>query len=302
VKRPLGVIGVPSSAGAYAPGQEKAPRALRDAGLLAGLRSAGLTVVDHGDAETWRWRPDRSRPYAQNLAAVVACATETAERVRTALAAGELALVLGGDCTVGLGTIAGHLPDEGRLGLVYLDIHGDLNTPDSVTDGALDWMGVAHMLGEEDATPELSGFGPRAPLLDDDQIVLLALRRDQSTPRELEAIERRRLATVPIAAVTADPAAAAGEALAALAACDRLAVHFDVDCIDFTDAPLSENTGRNIGLAQDTALAALAAVLLDSRVSALTITELNPDHGADDGSTLAAFVDRLVAALASAPG
>jgi len=49
------------------------------------------------------------------------------------------------------------------------------------------------------------------------------------------------------------------------------------------------------------AFAALAAVLLDSRVSALTISELNPDHGAEDGSTLAAFVDRLVAALAGAP-
>jgi arginase len=296
------VIGVPSSAGAYAPGQEKAPRALRDAGLLAGLKAAGLAVVDYGDAEIWRWRPDRGRPYAQNLDAVVACASETAERVRAALAAGEVALVLGGDCTVGLGTVAGHLPGEGRLGLVYLDMHGDLNTPDSVPDGALDWMGVAHMLGEDDALPELCAFGPRTPLLDDDQIVLLAHRSDQSTPRELETIERRRLARVPMAAVAAAPAAAAGEALAALAACDRLAVHFDVDCIDFTVAPLSENTGRNIGLTQDAAFAALAAVLLDSRVSALTITELNPDHGADDGSTLAAFVDRLVAALATAPG
>ncbi len=102
--------------------------------------------------------------------------------------------------------------------------------------------------------------------------------------------------------VAADPAVGRGEALAALAACDRLAVHFDVDCIDFTDAPLSENTGRNIGLSQDAAFAALPRVLLDSRVSALTITELNPDHGAEDGSTLTAFVDRLVAALGSSPG
>ena len=196
----------------------------------------------------------------------------------------------------------GTLPGEGRLGLVYLDMHGDLNTPDSVPDGALDWMGVAHMLGEDDAAPELRDFGPQTPLLADDQIVLLAHRRDQSTARELEAIERRRLATIPSSAVADDPAAAAGEALAALASCERLAVHFDVDCIDFTDAPLSENTGRNIGLTQDAAFAALAAVLLDSRVSALTISELNPDHGAEDGSTLAAFVDRLVAALAGAPG
>ena len=55
-------------------------------------------------------------------------------------------------------------------------MHGDLNTPDSVPDGALDWMGVAHMLGEEDATPELRDFGPRTPLLGDDQIVFLAHR------------------------------------------------------------------------------------------------------------------------------
>ena len=295
------MIGVPSSAGAYAPGQEKAPQALRGAGLLAGLRAAGVEVVDHGDSGIWRWRPDREHPYAQNLGAVVACAAETAERVREALAEGEFPLVLGGDCTTGLGTIAGHLPEGWRLGVVYLDMHGDLNTPDSVPDGALDWMGVAHLLGEEDCLPELRDFGPRAPLLEDDQIVLLGFRRDRATTRELAALERRRLTTVPLSAVAADPAAAAGEALAALNGCDRIAVHFDVDCIDFTDAPVSENTGRNVGLTQHAAFAALAAVLLDSRVSALTVTELNPDHGAEDGSTLAAFVDRLVAALAAAP-
>jgi arginase len=295
------VIGVPSSAGAYAPGQEKAPRALRAAGLLRGLAAAGVGVVDHGDSAVWRWRPDREQPYAQNLAAVVACATETAERVRAALAAGELALVLGGDCTVGVGTVAGHLPEGGRVGLVYLDVHGDLNTPDSEPDGALDWMGVSHMLGEPAATPELREFGPQTPLLADDQIVLLAHDTLHSTPHELEVIERRGLARVARADVAADPAAAARAALAVLAACDRLAVHFDVDCIDFTDAPLSENTGRNAGLRQDDAFAALAEVLRDPRVSAVTVTELNPDHGAEDGSTLAAFSERLVAALAGAP-
>jgi arginase len=295
------VIGVPSSAGAYAPGQEQAPRALRDAGLLAGLAAAGIDAVDHGDAPVWRWRPDREHPYTQNLAAVVAYASETAERVRAAQEAGEFVLVLGGDCTVGLGTVAGLLSDEERLGLVYLDLHGDLNTPDSVPDGALDWMGVAHLLGEEEATAELRDFGPRSPLLEDDQIVFLAHDRAHSTARELETIERRRLATVPLAAVAADPAAAAGVGLSMLS-CERLAIHFDVDCIDFTDAPLSENTGRNTGLTQDAAFAALAAVLLDSRVCALTITELNPDHGSDDGATLTGFVDRLVAALAGAPG
>ena len=205
--RALGVIGVPSSAGAYAPGQEGAPRALRAAGLLTALTAAGVTVVDHGDAPVWRWRPDREQPYAQNLAAVVACAIDTAERVRSALAAGEVALVLGGDCTVGLGTVAGSVPESGRVGLVYLDVHGDLNTPDSVPDGALDWMGVAHMLGEPNTARELREFGPRVPLLDDDQIVLLAHDTLHSTPHEIEAIERRGLTRVSREDVAADPAA-----------------------------------------------------------------------------------------------
>ena len=295
--RPLGVIGVPSSAGAYAPGQERAPRALRAAGLLTGLTAAGVAVVDHGDAPVWRWRPDRDQPYAQNLAAVVACASDTAERVRSALAAGEVALVLGGDCTVGLGTVAGSVPESGRVGLVYLDVHGDLNTPDSVPDGALDWMGVAHMLGEPNTMRELREFGPRVPLLDDDQIVLLAHDTLHSTPHEIEAIARRGLLRVPRQDVADDPAASANAALSALGTCDRLAIHFDVDCIDFTDAPLSENTGRNAGLSQDTAFAVLAEVLRDPRVAALTITELNPEHGEEDGSTVAGFSERLVTAL-----
>jgi len=300
MKRTLGVIGVPSSAGAYAPGQEQAPAALRAAGLLAALEAAGLGVVDHGDSAVWRWRPDREQRYAQNLAAVVACAAGTAGRVRSALAAGELPLVLGGDCTVGIGTVAGHLPEGGRLGLVYLDVHGDLNTPGSVPDGALDWMGVAHMLGEEGCAPELREVGPRSPLLEAGQIVLLAHDTAHSTERELEAIERLGLARIPRADVAADPVRGARAALAALAECDRLAVHFDVDTIDFTDAPLSENTGRNAGLSQDDAFAALTEVLRDPRISALTITELNPLHGSEDGSTVAAFGERLVAALAVA--
>ena len=125
--------------------------------------------------------------------------------------------------------------------------------------------------------------------------MLLAHDTLHSTPHELERSSGGDSRAVPRADVAADPVAAARAALAVLAACDRLAVHFDVDCIDFTDAPLSENTGRNAGLRQDDAFAALAEVLRDPRVSALTITELNPEHGAEDGSTLSAFCERLVA-------
>jgi arginase len=297
ITRRVGVIGAPSSAGAYAPGQEKAPGALREAGLLEQLTAVGLEVVDHGDSVVWRWRPDPDHRRAQNLAAVVRSASQTADRVRAARADGERVLVLGGDCTVGLGTIAGHLPSSERLGVVYFDIHADLNTPASIRDGALDWMGVAHLLGEEDATRELTQFGPRAPLLDEDQILLFAHGSRQSTAWELETISRRGLATIGVDDVAENPAGAAERALAEMSHCDRLVVHFDVDTIDFTDAPLSENTGRNVGLSQDQAFAALTKLLGDARVSALTITELNPDHGREDGSTLTDFAAALAGAL-----
>lgn len=59
MRRRVVPIGVPTSAGAFAPGQEEAPEALREAGLAAALESAGIEVDDRGDRAAWRWRPDR---------------------------------------------------------------------------------------------------------------------------------------------------------------------------------------------------------------------------------------------------
>jgi arginase len=299
---PLGVIGVPSSAGAFAPGQEQAPRALRDAGLIDRLTQAGIHVVDHGDSPVWRWRPDRTRRYAQNLEAVVEQVQALAERVRRSVAAGEVPLVLGGDCTLELGTVSGFLPSDQRLTLLYFDLHADLNVPDSAPDGALDWMGMAHMLGEERATPELSRFGPRFPLLADEDVLIFAHGPGQVTPWEREVLERRNLQTIPVSVVTEDPEGAAALALARLAGPDdRLLVHFDVDVIDFTDAPLSENTGRNIGLSFEHAFRALRVILANSNLAALTITELNPQHGEPGAATLERYIDALVGAVEGSP-
>ncbi|HKR98305.1 MAG TPA: arginase family protein, partial [Candidatus Dormibacteraeota bacterium] len=285
-------IGTPSSAGAYAPGQEKAPAALRAAGLVSLLGD----VEDRGDSELWRWRPDPSEPYAQNLDAVVAAARSTADRVRIAAAEGRRVLVLGGDCTVGVGTLAG-LP--AGTGLLYFDMHPDLNVPSSVPDGALDWMGLAHMLGQPGTRPQLSTVGGDAPLLLPHEVLLFGYRPDQLTPHERDTIARLSLDGIDQAEVAIDPESAARDALARMdGRCERIAIHFDVDVIDFTDAPLSEHTGRNIGLPFEAAMRALEVLLESDRVAALTITELSPAHGAEDGSTLRRFVERLAQALA----
>jgi arginase len=291
------LLGVPTSAGAFAPGQEHAPAALREAGLMTVLQQRGLEPRDLGDSPVWRWRPDRERPRAQNLGAVVDIARDTAQRVEAALGDGPL-LVLGGDCSIELGVLAGHLARDESVGLVYLDLHPDLNTPETVIEGTFDWMGMAHALGVSGAEPELAGIGPRMPLLDDDQVVFLGYGPERAKPFELDQIVRRRLAAIPVDEVAKDPEAAAGRALDQVSRFDRLLVHFDVDVVDFNDAQLSEDAVRGDGLTLDAAMRALAVLTASETLSAVTVTEINPFHGDEAGQTLRQFVDQLADCLA----
>jgi arginase len=301
MSRPIGLIGVPTSAGAFAPGQEEAPAALRSAGLLDSLAASGVEVHDHGDREPWRWRPDRENRRAQNLGTVAEIVRDTARRVGEAIEGDEVTLVLGGDCTVGIGSVSGHVATGERVGLIYFDTHADLNVPESVREGALDWMGVAQMIGERGACLELVNAGSRAPLLEPDQIVLLAWGPEQATAFEREVISRREIATVPVDDVAADPAAAATRARGMLEdRCDRLLVHFDVDVIDFTDVPLSENWGRNEGLAFDVAQRTFAELVRSPRLAGVTITELNPAHAERGARGIERFATGVAASLARA--
>jgi arginase len=295
--RRVGLIGVPTSAGAFAPGQEQAPHALREAGLVEHLRDGGVEVSDYGECPTWRWRPDRERPRAQNLGKVVEIVRDTGQRVEEAVLAGETSMVLGGDCTVGVGTVVGHTEASDRIGLVYFDLHADLNVPDGSLPGALDWMGMAHMLGEKGAERDLVEVGPRTPLLTPGQVVVLGWGPDQATPHERDAIDRLELDAIPVAEVRDDPAVAAKRALHILAGeTDRILVHFDVDVIDFTDTPLSENPGRNEGITYEEAMTAFEVLAASPDLSGLTVTELNPNH-VEEG---AGSIERLARDLAGA--
>jgi arginase len=301
--KPLAIIGAPTSAGAFAPGQEKAPTALKQIGLIDMLRAEGVMLRDDGDIAPWRWRPDRGNPQAQNIDAVLRAARDTETKVRRAVGDGCIPLVLGGDCTVELGTVAGHLPTDRRIGLLYFDLHPDLNVPNQGDrrPGCLDWMGVAHMLGESEAVGVLSRMGARYPMLSSDEVLFFAFGPQQATAWELEVMRRRGLKGVTADDVSADPEWAAARALDLLGSTvDRILVHFDFDVMDFTDAPLSEHTGRNQGLSFDAAFRALKCLVASPKFAALTITELNPDHGEEEGATLRRFAEALAACIGAA--
>lgn len=113
-------------------------------------------------------------------------------------------------------------------------------------------------------------------------------------------IAERSIAIVTAGELRTKPAAAARSALGAVADATRVIVHLDVDVVDFVDAPLSENTGRNVGVPLAAVAAALPVLMADRRTAALTVTELNPMHAAADPGCLERLVEALVAA--TAPG
>ena len=289
---PLALLGAASGAGACGVGQDRAPAALRAAGLVGLLDEVGFEVADLGDSPVVPWRPDRARPRAQNLDAVIEVVRTTATRVAGALREREqTVLVLGGDCTVGIGTIAGIRAALGDVAVAYFDLHSDLNTPASATDGALDWMALGHMLAIEGAEPGLVAAAGRIPPLAPEQVVLFAHSLSHSTRFERGEIERRRLTRLPLEEVQRDPEGAAHEALELLAArSDRYAIHLDVDVVDFTDAPLSEHPSRNAGLKLTEMLRALEVLASAPGIVAMTLTELNPHNAAADEGLLERFV------------
>ena len=124
---------------------------------------------------------------------------------------------------------------------------------------------------------------------------------EQATAWEREA-SRARLAAMPVEEVARR---SGGTAARRSRGCRvrAIPVHFDVDVIDFVDPPLSENTGRNVGVASGGGVRRAGECPSGAAPVRVTVTELNPAHGADDGATLAAFVDQLsAAALGGSPG
>jgi arginase len=290
--RDVALIGVPSGAGACGVGQHGTPAALRAAGLAERLADAGMAVSDLGDSPPWPWRPDRTNRRAQNLGAVVEQVRTTATRVADGLAVpGRIALVLGGDCTIGFGTVAGAQSVLGDI-----DLHADLNTPASAGDGALDWMALAHMLAIPDSEPSLAEATGRVPIIDPARVVLFGHGRAQATGWERNQIKRLDLARFAVEDVATDPEAVAEAALGLLASrAERYLIHLDV--VDFTDAPISEHTSRNTGLPLGVMFRALKVLAAGDGLAAITVTEINPKNAAAEDGLLERFAESLAAAI-----
>ena len=290
----LGVIGVPSSAGAHGPGQEKAPGALRKAGLLGALREAGVEVEDLGDLPVTRFQPDQANRKQQSRSRVIKVAHQVADRVAEAVERELVPLVLGGDCTITLGVVAGLLRHQPDLGLIYFDGDADMTTPDTTRSGIFDSMGVAHLIGEGD--PEVAHLGPRFPLLPPDRVTLFGFHPYEIEPDEQRLLEKSAMAQYPVTSMGDRPVERAAEALARLEERVRaIAVHFDVDVMDSAEIPLADWPHYD-ALSFGDAMRCLRVFVGSPKLAALVVTEINPDND-PDGLLVRRFIDAFAEAM-----
>ena len=160
-------------------------------------------------------------------------------------------------------------------------------------------MGLAHALALPGCLDTLAAAFGRPPLLGAEQVAWLGVEPRIATQWEREQADRLGLHVTTSQALAADPAAAALTAISQLPA-GPLALHLDVDVMDFIDAPLAENTDcRNTGPTLDQVTEALTAAARDPRMRALSIGELNPTRCAGDPDALPRFVSSIARILAA---
>lgn len=293
----VAVFGVPSAAGSTGPGTERAAFALREAGLLEALREGGRRVVNLSDLSLFPWKDDPEHPRARNVELTACAVRATADEMTRALAEG-FTLVLGGDCALVAGTVAGARKALGRdVGLIHIDANADLNTPETSPSGRLAGMALALALGRGPAEV-LDAAGP-APAVAGRHVALLGYRA-------LDPDEGPALADVGLAWSGAELQArgVARAATDALEAIDNdngpVVVHVDVDVLDPALMPAKASLTPGPGLdwsAFDTLLVTLCA---SPRVVALELCEFNPERDTA-GSCARRLVESLAAAVAAVP-
>ena len=140
----IALLGSASSAAALRAGLERAPAALRAAGLADRLKAGGFEVADLGDTATYVFQPDDEHPRARNVSAILKSLNDLRPRVEIAVKSGALPLILCGDCISVLATLAAARRYHRNVSLIYMDRDADLNVPATSPSGCVDGMVISH--------------------------------------------------------------------------------------------------------------------------------------------------------------
>jgi arginase len=273
---PVRIYGVPMDLGQNRRGVDMGPSAIRYAGLQARLEQLGWPVYDAGNiavpvAESIMGKGDDAPDDypAYHLAAIARVAEEIYGHVRNSIEANERVICLGGDHSMSIGSVAGALYSSDLVGVIWVDAHGDFNTPQTSPSGNIHGMVVRSLMGQG---PASLAIGERQ--LQVEQIVMIGIR-------DLDPLERLDLRSSGMKVLTMREidengmAAVMRAALNTLGNVDTIHVSFDMDSLDPAIAP-GVGTPVAGGLSYREAHLLMEMLADDGRVRSLDLVEVNP--------------------------
>ena len=272
------VHGVPLDLGGGRRGVDMGPSAVRIAGIGERLSSLGCTVTDRGDLATpipeTQSERDPKKKYIREIARVC---LKLYQQVYQSLEEGALPIVLGGDHSLAAGSAGASadfaVANGGEIGLLWVDAHGDMNTPATTSSGNVHGMPLAALVGPEPA--ELSKIGARSPKFRPDKTVLIGVRN-------LDDLEKEQIRSAHVHVFTMKDIDQHGIAVVmkralALAGKDTAGIHvsFDLDVCDPTIAP-GVGTPVKGGLDYREAHMVMEMTADSGRLVSLDLVEINP--------------------------
>jgi arginase len=292
-KREIAIIGATLDLGQGRRGVDMGPSAIRYAGLEERLLSLGYDVRDHGNVETavpeaTAVQDERARFLPEIKATCERIAAKVVEEVE----ADAIPLVLGGDHSVALGTLGGLAQVRGPGGVLWIDAHSDINTPETSPSGNVHGMSLAAAMGLADEWFE-SGAWP-LPAVDARRVALLGVR-------SLDDGERRLLREAGVRVFTMSEIDRIGVERAVSEALDRVSgggfVHVSLD-MDALDPEIAPGVGTPVrgGLTYREAHLALELVAESELAGSLEVVEVNPILDRENTTALTA-VELMASAL-----
>ncbi len=277
-RSPVHIIGVPLDLGAPRRGVDMGPSALRIADVGPRLAALGYDVVDRGNLaspipETKASGHERKK-YIREIARVCQRLFQTA---RVSHEANALPIVLGGDHSLAAGSVTATVVDRRRRGdtpgLIWVDAHGDMNTPDTSDSGNVHGMPLAALLGSEPT--ELSHIGDLSPTVSPARTVLVGVRN-------LDAQERQRIVTSGVHVFTMkdidrDGIAEVADRALRIANARTGGVHVSFD-LDVCDPAIAPGVGTPVkgGLSYREAHLLMETIADSGALRALDLVEVNP--------------------------
>ena len=290
MEKPIRILGVPMDLGQARRGVDMGPSALRYAGLRDRLTKLGCNIEDGGNI-TVPIRDTLPREGGMRfLPAVVQTCKAIYEEGRQAVAEGFRPLFIGGDHSIAMGTIGG-VTHDAPSGVLWIDAHGDFNTPESSPSGNIHGMPLAALMGH--GADELVNLGREGTKLTAPDVVLIAIRdldpaeRDSLLESGVNTSHMREIDERGIAAV-------ANEALRQLRHHSRLHVSLDMDALDPAEAP---GVGTPVcgGLTYREAHLLMEIIADTKKVESVDVVEINPIL--DERNQTAKMAMDLVASL-----